>query len=149
MLSSSFTMPSPCTAVHFLMGEPPPILLYCSWILGVRRLAISGANVLHQGREGCVTAQPKPPLPTALLQLPFPGSLCQLQQSSMVCLMFSSSTLPTPPSAAKREQPRHRAWHTYFQRGSSTVSCTDCSQDEAVLGSAAPHRSLQLRQQHL
>lgn len=45
--SSSFTMPSPCMDVQRLMGEPPPILLYCSWIFGVRRLAMNGPSLLQ------------------------------------------------------------------------------------------------------
>lgn len=45
--SSSFTMPSPCMEVQCLMGEPPPILLYCSWIFGVRRLAMKGPSLLQ------------------------------------------------------------------------------------------------------
>ena len=46
--SSSFTMPSPCMEVQCLMGEPPPILLYCSWIFGVRRFAMNGPSLLHR-----------------------------------------------------------------------------------------------------
>lgn len=49
--SSSFTMPSPCMDVQCLMGEPPPILLYCSWIFGVRRLAMNGPSLLQSGRQ--------------------------------------------------------------------------------------------------
>ena len=49
--SSSLTMPSPCKVVHCLIGEPPPIRLYCSWIFGVRRLAIKGPSVLCGERE--------------------------------------------------------------------------------------------------
>lgn len=49
--SSSFTMPSPCMAVQCLMGEPPPILLYCSWIFGVRRLAMNGPSLLQSQRQ--------------------------------------------------------------------------------------------------
>ena len=49
--SSSFTMPSPCIEVQCLMGEPPPILLYCSWIFGVRRLAMNGPSLLRSGGE--------------------------------------------------------------------------------------------------
>lgn len=49
--SSSFTMPSPCMEVQCLMGEPPPILLYCSWIFGVRRLAMNGPSLLRSRGE--------------------------------------------------------------------------------------------------
>lgn len=53
--SSSFTMPSPCMRVQCLMGEPPPILLYCSWIFGVRRLAMNGPSLLQsQGQINIV-----------------------------------------------------------------------------------------------
>lgn len=44
-------MPSPCMQVQRLMGEPPPILLYCSWILGVRRLAMKGPSLLQSQRH--------------------------------------------------------------------------------------------------
>ncbi|TNN78890.1 hypothetical protein EYF80_010816 [Liparis tanakae] len=40
-------MPSPCMEVQYLMGEPPPILLYCSWIFGVRRMAMNGPSLLQ------------------------------------------------------------------------------------------------------
>lgn len=40
-------MPSPCMEVQCLMGEPPPILLYCSWIFGVRRFAMNGPSLLQ------------------------------------------------------------------------------------------------------
>lgn len=54
-----------------------------------------------------LAAQQSHPLPRALLQRLFPGHLGKLQQSSVACFMFHSSTLPTPQSAARREQPRH------------------------------------------
>lgn len=90
MLSKSFTIPSPCIAVHFLMGEPPPILLYCSWILGVRRLAMSGANLLQDSR--------------VLTAFPF------LPQSR-VCLIYST-TLPTARSLpdSRTDCSQHEAW---------------------------------------
>lgn len=53
--SSSFTMPSPCIKVQRLMGEPPPILLYCSWIFGVRRLAMNGPSLLQSREQTEVT----------------------------------------------------------------------------------------------
>lgn len=120
MLSSSFTMPSPCTAVHFLMGEPPPILLYCSWILGVRRLAISGANRLQQRRGTRVSSTAQSP-----------------------AALFFPTTLPAPVCRPNRATAARR-----LPEGSGTASCTGCPQRGALLGNAALHSSLHLRQQH-
>lgn len=101
MLSSSFTMPSPCTAVHFLIGDPPPILLYCSWILGVRRLAMNGANLLEHSegtRVNTVTPITPTPFPkkTLLEWVFFCGNLPKRQanQHGVACLMLRSVTLP-------------------------------------------------------
>lgn len=33
------------------MGDPPPILLYCSWIFGVRRFAMNGPSLLQSGGQ--------------------------------------------------------------------------------------------------
>lgn len=44
--SSNLIIARPCFSVHILIGDPPPILLYCSWILGVRRFAIHGPRNL-------------------------------------------------------------------------------------------------------
>lgn len=89
-------MPSPCTAVHFLIGDPPPILLYCSWILGVRRLAMNGANLLKHSEGTRVN------IVTPIT--PFPKNLCwsgffsvandKAKQHCMACLMLHSVTLP-------------------------------------------------------
>lgn len=43
--SSSFTIPFPCLEIHILMGNPPPILWYCPWILEVLRLEKNGVNL--------------------------------------------------------------------------------------------------------
>lgn len=37
-------MAAPCVRVHRKIGEPPPISVYCFSILGVRRLAMTGAR---------------------------------------------------------------------------------------------------------
>ena len=44
------TIPWPCLSVHIFMGEPPPMRLYCFWILGVLLRAIHGPREL-QGRR--------------------------------------------------------------------------------------------------
>ena len=44
--SSILVIPWACFSVHILMGDPPPIFAYCSWMLGVRRRAIKGPSVL-------------------------------------------------------------------------------------------------------
>lgn len=49
--SSSLTIPSPCMVVQALIGDPPPILLYCSRIFGVRRLAINGPSFLQSKKQ--------------------------------------------------------------------------------------------------
>lgn len=46
ILSKRETNPDPCLSVQNLIGEPPPILAYCSFILGVLLLAIHGASLL-------------------------------------------------------------------------------------------------------
>lgn len=70
------------------MGDPPPILLYCSWIFGVRRLAMNGANLLKRskGTRIKIITQTGTPFPKSLLQV-FHGDLPKLQQASTMWLV--------------------------------------------------------------
>lgn len=49
ILSSIFSIASPCFCVHSRIGDPPPISAYCSWILGVRLFAINFAMYFWNG----------------------------------------------------------------------------------------------------
>ena len=49
--SRSLIIARPCFSVHILMGDPPPILLYCSWIFGVLLLAIHGPRNLNKAKS--------------------------------------------------------------------------------------------------
>lgn len=146
MLSSSFTMPSPCTAVHFLIGDPPPILLYCSWIFGVRRFAINGANLLKHSKGTHINTI------TQITTL-FPKSLhCSgfsvaispnYSKPALHGLMLYSITLPKLTRWLETTicNKKRMILARLFPENYNITSCTEWSQDETVLRNADIHRS--------
>lgn len=87
------------------MGDPPPILLYCSWIFGVRRLAMNGANLLKhsKGTRIKTLTQSTTPFPKSLLQWVFRRNLPKLQHTSTAWLVSCFIPLPFPALLGDRK----------------------------------------------